>query len=662
MLDVNRYKLLLNRLTKDVKVISFDVFDTILIRMLPSDKVAEIAAEELSRRIFQEFALEIDAREILRSRFQFKMNMDKANLFGDAEWVLSDWLNVLARKRPIDPPTLCRLGYLSELLAEKMCLRLAPYAVDALSLAKVRELRVIAVSDMWLDQGWLNDLLVKFGLDFDAVFSSGSMGASKRRGTIFRQIEYCFSLPPNAFVHIGDSLKGDFIRPRLADWGSIWMPHPGNTLQFRNLPVSSRFNKQRKSWQDIVRVLKGYSVRKKGDPYFEMAYNHLSPLLIIFSIVQWRRFRDQGIEIVFYLSRDAKAIYEVYDLMKDFLPGSCPRRYIRLSRRSVAIAHPDNFLLNVNHLAGKVGKKKISEWLSNFTISSELRRQILLGAGLKETDDLTDSAKASLKSACHRLLPLILDEQAMQKRIIKDYLFQQAGTVSCRRLGIVDSGWACTTQDTIRSILSESELVSGMYLGVSKQGHKPDNKNLKYGLLRDDFRNCAHHNPLESTAGVIRMWDTILREPSGTVIELCRRTDNSIEPRMSDFNILGDLEYKAADSIQKGIHEGTLDRLKGISLIVNLSETFTEADFETAATMISRKISSSPAPHIAKAIARLGFDEGSASGSKGSLGGISSFRQSVAWYPGLFAGSGLGWISPIMEAIAEVTLKLKKFK
>ncbi|MBN1472367.1 MAG: HAD family hydrolase [Syntrophaceae bacterium] len=647
----------LNRIPDKKKVLSFDVFDTLLLRMIPPERMAGMAAEEMSRRFHQETNLTFTASEILDSRLKFKQKMDRAYYYREAEWTLTDWLNDFADKHSVEPSMLCRIGRASELAAESSCLLMIPGALDLLSIAKDKGLIVIALSDIWLDQDWLEELIKIFGLSFDNVFSSGAMGVSKRKGTIFQKVQNILGIKDEAFLHIGDNLKADFIRPRLSGWTSIWVPRPGHRLTIRKLPFTLGHHSSGKSWKDILQALECESLKITTDPYSRLGYNHLAPLLIIFSILQWRQFRKQDIDIIFYIARDAKAMFDVYNIIVHLLPDSCPRRYIRLSRQAVAVAHPDNFLQNVIPLPGKVGRKKVSEWIGNFTISSDLRREILLFAKVNDSDDFNESTQQLIRHACRQLLPKIIEEQNDQKQIIKDYLSQEAGNALLRRVGIVDSGWACTIQDSIRSTLIESDIVSGIYLGVSKQGCKPGNRNTKLGILRDDFRQCPHHNPLESTAGVVRMWDTILREPCGTASNLHRRSDGRIEATLRDGVILGDIEHRAAQAIQQGIHEGTSARLKGVSLLVKLSEQFTDTDFEIAATMISKRISSHPQKDIARAIIQLGFDEGSAGGGKGSLGGFDGLKKGVAWYPGILATMKMGWMSHFLKMIAKVVLK-----
>lgn len=649
----------LERIPETIRVVSFDIFDTILIRLLPSEKVKRIAAEKYCKQLAEETSVILPPSVYLKSWSDFKLQMDKKGLFADAEWTLSEWLRKFSKQCGLDTELALRIGFESELEAEFMSLSLSKNIPDLMFSIQKKGLKLIAVSDMWLDQCLLTELLKKFGLTFDAVFTSGTMEASKRRGTIFQKIEKRMELAPKSFIHVGDNIKADFIRPRLAGWKSLWMPHSGNTFQTRLTVLSNRNGQNQNSWKEIIKLMRSSEEVYTSDPLFNMGFNHLAPLLILFSIVQWRMFRNQHIDIVFYVARDAKAMFDIYEAIENFLPYSCPRRYIRLSRKVMAITHPDNLLQNATHLAGKLGKKKVSEWLSNFTISEKIRRDILLHAGVKESDNFTPFVQKCLRFACNELLPLITKEQDIHKAIVRDYLRQEAGETSLRRLGIVDSGWACTIQDSIRSVLSDSELISGMYFGVSAQGHKPNVRNLKYGLLRDDFRKCRHHNPLESSAGVVRMWDTILREPTGTVTKLHRKRDNTIVPILSNQVIIGAKETDAAESIKRGIYDGTSERIKSISLLVNLAEQTTDTDFETAATMISRNISTRPLIDAAKAIIRLAFDEGVINGGKGYLGGFAEVKNGVAWYPGILSTMGLAWLSPILEAGARPILMQK---
>ncbi|MGD9975548.1 MAG: hypothetical protein AB7S77_21035, partial [Desulfatirhabdiaceae bacterium] len=253
-----------------------------------------------------------------------------------------------------------------------------------------------------------------------------------------------------------------------------------------------------------------------------------------------------------------------------------------------------------------------------------------------------------LIDACHHYLPEITAEQTEQKTIIRDYLLQEAGDIPVRRIGIVDSGWACTTQDIIQYLLPEAEFVSGMYLGVSHQGMHPNDRNVKYGLLRDDFRRCRHHNILESTAGVIRIWETLLREPVESTQFLHRSADGHIVASANKNKTIGKYEKKIAVSIRQGVHQGTTARRKGVFALLALLDQCLLSDFEIAVTMISSNISTRPSRQIADCLVYLSMEEGAADGQKSDFG-FRGIREGTAWYPGILATLGAGWFTPLLE-------------
>ena len=658
MLSISALTRISDRLHPAVRVVSFDVFDTLLMRLVPSEQVVRIAIKNLCERYRQKTFCALPFPDVLKHRIQFKQKMVERSYFHEAEWTVSQWLKRLAADRSLSAEMLLDIGLQAEFDAEVLCLKMAAAADMALSFVRDRGLMAIAVSDTWMDQDWLERLLEAFDLHFDGVFSSGAMGMSKRKGAIFKAIEQRFGVESQAFLHIGDDLKADFLRPRLSGWRSIWMPKQGDVIRFRKPVVVRKLIGEKKPWRDLVSLLMSVPGADSSSIYYRMGYDILAPLLIIFSIIQWRRFLEQKVDLVYYIARDARTLLDVYEILADILPGSCPRRYIRLSRKAIAIAHPDNYLENVKHLVGKVGRKKISHWLSNFTISAELRRNILSYARLDEHAGFTDANRKRLLAACQRFSLEIQKERKTQIALIRDYLLQEAGSSSVRRIGIVDSGWAATTQDIIQSLLPEMERVSGMYLGVGHQGMKPDSRNLKYGLLRDDFRNCRHHNPLESTAGVIRVWDTILREPTWTVTSLERTSDNRVIPVCNHSKVIRQEEKQVSDAIRQGVRDGAWSRRQAASIIAELFGQYDISEFETTATEIANRIATQPSREIADVLISLKIEEGTADNAISSIG-IGGILSGTAWYPGILAKMGLQCMSPMFENVARCLIKIK---
>ncbi len=657
MLNLDKLKRKIEKSSGRIKVISFDVFDTLLIRLIPTETVSLLAAQKLSLILKKNSICSITSDEILEHRFAFQ---HKYEVLEKKEWSLGEWLSDLAAKTNIEKDILKKSGYESELDAEKCSLRVAENAKLAVNIVKEYDLKTVALSDMWLDQELLKELLLAFDLSFDLFFSSASSACSKRSGGIFLEVEKQAGVGSNEILHVGNKLRADYISPKLHGWKSIWMPH-WHSLFRMNVPLKlKKILHTKKPFEEIIQALEVPQCRINFDPFYALAYNHLSSVLILFSIVQWRRFKYQGINTVLYLARDAYLMMKAYDLMESLLEGSPKRYYIRLSRKSVAMAHPDNFLLNAKPLAGKVGKKTIGEWLSNFVLDDDLYQNILSDSGLEAELPFNDSERKILKKTCQKFQNLIKESQKVQISLISEYIRSQTKGASIERVGIVDTGWACTIQDSIRRVLGdETQIVSGMYLGVSDQGKRPDLHNLKYGLLRDDFRKISHFNPVEATAGVIRMWDTLLREPAGSVSELKKNKSGMVIPFMYSEAVIGSYEKKAAENIIKGLEDGIAARRKGIALILDIMHHMDDKDLETAAMISAGNVSLYPQRKIASMILKLCFDEGSAEGEVGTIG-LKSLKKRVAWYPGILSDLGLGVLSPLLKLSASVVLRVKK--
>lgn len=637
-------------------MVSFDVFDTLLIRLVPSEWATRLAVERFTECLEAEAPAEFTFREIYSDRCLFKRAHTPKTFLFERQWTLSQWLRQLSRRYEIAPETALGCGFRAELEAETICLAVADDALDTVRLVRRAGLSVVAASDMWLDRDLLKELLERFGLQFDAVLSSGSEGLSKRRGTLFRSIQKQFGVRRGALLHIGDHWKNDVVMPRLMGFTSAWTPggHDHKSGRLRALLPKGR--RAHHPHHAIADALAAKSAPKTADSYYRLSYDYLAPLLILFALSQWRTFRHQGIEHVFYIARDAWLPFEVYGLLEDCLGNDFSRHYVRLSRSALTLAHPDDLLQNAMPLAGKLGRKTVGTWLSNFRIQKWLRETILSRAGATARTPFSDSVRSRLRDVCGGLLSEIRQAQAEQRRLIRDYFRSVAGKTELKRIGLVDTGWACTTQDVIRNVFKDADIVSGVYLGVSAQGRKPDEGNLKYGILRDDFRTMRYHNPMEATAGVVRVWDRLLQEPAASVHELQRGRDGAVCPILNPDWQMDAAEARTARFIKEGVQDGVLARRKGTAALVACCSCWSDQDLEAASCGFARKISTRPSRQTAEAILRLKHDEG-AERNRSSALGLTGIADGLAWYSGILSSSGLSWLLPIIESAAGVMVR-----
>lgn len=174
---------------RTVDVVSFDVFDTLLLRKVinPVD-VFEFMEIELQAEGFFEArtCAERRARGISK-----KAEVTLDEIYAYMPLRFSDLLN-------------------EEKEFERRSLVANPFAMDLYGLAKNAGKRVIAVSDMYLDKKFLKEILFEQGYrEIAEIFVSSEVGLTKSEGGLFCAVARNLNLNPRQFIHVGDNFKSD---------------------------------------------------------------------------------------------------------------------------------------------------------------------------------------------------------------------------------------------------------------------------------------------------------------------------------------------------------------------------------------------------------------------------------------------------------------------
>ena len=641
-----------------IRVVSFDVFDTLIWRLTSPRSAARHAAHLLALALRREGLSAPSKVQILDERHAFERSVSARYPFEEAEWAIDEWLKAFARDYELPVDVTVRLGVQAELDADLTLTALAPDAAEAVRLAREEELTVIASSDTVHRAESIERLLKASGLALDRVFSSADMKRSKRRGTAFEHIASTLGVEGESILHLGDNWKADLAQAASHGWSARLVERGTPTARSRPRHLGRMGADVREQVETISRALAPSRDARGSDPLYRNAFHGLAPLLGLFSLVQWRHFREQRIDAALYIARDARALLDAYELLEPLLPDSPRRHYIRLSRQAVSLAHPGDLLQSLSALPGKVGRRTVGELLAQFQLDERTANELLSTAGVSRNMPLDERAAHRLRGAISGLAQTIRDAQLDQRALIRDYLVRVCDESPLARVAIVDSGWAGTTQDAISACLPDAELVSGLYLGVSGQGVPSSRRCPKMGLLRDDFRCAPYENTIERSAGVVRVWDLLLREPVGTVARLERRKDGSVHPVLRDW-VPSEGEEQAIDSISRGLADGIRARLAGFGAIVALSHSLSDDALALAASGYSRSLVARPSRSFASAVMSLSLEEGSAGNRQASLG-LRGVVDGIAWYPGLAAVGKARSLQGWLELGAELAWRARR--
>ena len=190
----------LHELILKAKVISFDVFDTLLVRtVLSATDVFVIIEREFGVAGFHEARIraEAEAREKLNEKI------------GTHEVTLAEIYEAL--RLPHDLPagwSAARLMQL-ELETEQRVLTSSPGIEAVYEMAVNAGKSVVAVSDMYLPQDFLQELLAANNLPVDRVFVSCAYRKSKHEGALYDEVSAALNVRPEEILHFGDNFKAD---------------------------------------------------------------------------------------------------------------------------------------------------------------------------------------------------------------------------------------------------------------------------------------------------------------------------------------------------------------------------------------------------------------------------------------------------------------------
>jgi HAD superfamily hydrolase (TIGR01549 family) len=223
-----------------VEIVSFDVFDTVLLRDGKSElerfldcarRFSELVEAEAGDRPPPSARSALIAR-IYSAATAYRLSRRER---GCIEGRLKDIALNTVRKLKL-PERFVETWLDAEFSIESEQLRGSAFAETLMSEARSRGKRVILVSDMYLDGEDIARLLVGAGFDpsaFDGIVSSADRILNKRSGTIFPDLARDYGCSPEQFLHIGDSLLSDYQMPMQAGWKAQHLPVPNALLRAR---------------------------------------------------------------------------------------------------------------------------------------------------------------------------------------------------------------------------------------------------------------------------------------------------------------------------------------------------------------------------------------------------------------------------------------------
>lgn len=559
----------------NANVVSFDIFDTALTRLLdsPVDVFAEIERRlaDCFGTVAQGFALaREDAERSARKRL-FELNGAEEIGFSDIYEELPAFLPKFKE---------WQLAAELELFIEKGLLQAVPDILEITRKLTQQGKPYIFVSDMYLPSSFLAEALTKAGYTgWSSIHVSAEVGHTKATGKIWPKL-----LPEygKKVLHIGDDEWSDELGPR---------KYGVETLAY------IRARSERRVGAKLDPNLLPFAAAKR---YFELqSRNTLNPIstedalknlgrslggIVVGNFIKWlaNKVTQHKIDRLYFCARDGFLIKNAWEIS-----GLAEKLDVKFSYLYISRA-----VLNLAAGVHNSTPQKLSQELLNFLSSSAGKTTVLAAldrAGLTEQKELVANAKQTFGSLNQLLLfpELTLRfEQLLQQHstIVYECLKQrhascleylrQQGMFEPGRQAMVDIGWHGTMQRSLRGLIGTAggpDEFFGFYYGLwpAALGNR-FSAGLMESCLTTEF--LPNHQQLEVEQGVALL-EQFHSAPHGSVKDFQIDAAGIAQP-VTQENLL---ELRQYEEKTKYFQLGTLESIQKVFAGAN-DYPITEAD------------------------------------------------------------------------------------
>lgn len=604
-----------------VRCVSFDVFDTLLSRCIePPEwlhrRVAEVVAQQLGG--------EWTAEQVLAARHAEEQALRQAThaAGGDHEChydpLVEGWVRRLLGHD--DEHFVARIHAI-ERRFERLALIAKPDAVALLEWLKSQQIRVIAVSDMYLGHDhvrWLLDDCGYAGL-VDQVYVSADCGLGKYTGRLHAYVMEREGLGANEIIHVGDNLTSDMAAPTSLGIRGVFLDEAAERKRRRRQHMSANMSGRGGIWPGrMLNEIVAERLRQNGRPvgedfFYRFGVEVLGPMFAVFTLGLVERLRALQPDKVFFLARDGYFFQQLYDHYRAEVDGDLPAStYLYASRRvltSAAVA--DGLTLAQAQVAFyNPAQQGMASLCKTYGLPADDFRAAAEQHGFSDFDapihDWNDP----------RLIAFLADE-AVQARIrahglearamLHDYLAQH-GFFGAGRVAFVDIGWNGTIQKFLVEAFGDEPgfpSVHGYYyaLGTAMHGAFNHGGSIE-GLLMDMRRD----NPCErAPSDFEELFEQGARSPEATTLGY-RRGADGIEPILKDDSASDRQQELQCNPAVLAMQEGALTYFRHFLAAVELTG-FNFAQLRPYALAVAERAVVYPDTVEARELSRLAHTE-----------------------------------------------------
>lgn len=278
-------------------VISFDIFDTLIIRPFSDPK---------DLFLFVQNKLEYDNFYDLRIKCELEARSAKEKYVGNREVNIKNIYDLIEYKTGINAD----IGISIELEFEKEFCFFNPYMQEVLNILEGYQKRVILVSDMYYPHDMMMEILSSAGIHyFEKLYVSCDYEKNKSTAELYKIV--CEDYKQKKICHIGDNVKSDIDIPKLFGMDTKYYPN-----------VHSRGNRYRVCTRAMTKIIgSAYAGIVNAHLWngiktysFMYEYGFIYGGLYVVGYMNWvnKFVRENNVDKIIFLARDGYIYHQIY--------------------------------------------------------------------------------------------------------------------------------------------------------------------------------------------------------------------------------------------------------------------------------------------------------------------------------------------------------------
>lgn len=536
---------------KPFKIVSFDIFDTLLKRNVDKPTDVFTYMELYLPDTFKDFKNKrINAEKKARKKSKKKNKYNEITI----ENIYSQFVGISnsQKKRLID----------LELDSESKLL-IANYDIKKVyDFCITTGKTVYLISDMYLPINYIKEILSREGfIGYKKLYVSSEEKKTKRSGKLFETVLKDNNIIPQNIIHIGDSYISDCRVPQHYKIQAIHIPTNvrRSTLEI-NFPYNTHIN--------VLKSFINNTTDINEDKYYRFGYDKFG--MFLWGYVNWlkKQLETEHIENVYFFSRDGLIIKKAFDLINH---KNIHSHYLEVSRRSLRIPilwmdFKFETILNMLSPSKLLSIKTIFDGIG-LNIDNYQDLLVKYGFDFQTTFDRKNiQQNKKLQKLYNEISNDIYQISKNEYQVLKKYIEQNNLK---GKFAIVDIGWSGGMQRYLDKMLSKLEInhqIKGYYIGIADYYKRNitaiPNLDLQ-GYLFDFLHNKNEEDKRNSFVG---LFETFFLEQDGSVQNYYMDThDNIVKARRYPYEYKENGEFTREYLCVKKLQDGALAFIKKAS-------------------------------------------------------------------------------------------------